>query len=113
VFFQISDENLYTVNDDHLIGQVISLCGGTNLFGNVKAPVPLVSKEAVVMGRPDLIIITRVPGAPASSWVKKWQAFATLQGRIASIDPNLISRPGLRMQDGVARVCELISAAKV
>lgn len=111
VFFQISDENLYTVNGDHLIGQAISLCGGTNLFGEVKARVPQVSKEAVVMGRPDLIIITRVPGAPASSWVEKWQAFATLEGRIASIDPNLISRPGLRMQDGIARVCELIRAA--
>ncbi|MEX0943490.1 MAG: ABC transporter substrate-binding protein [Pseudomonadales bacterium] len=112
VFFQISDENLYTVNGEHLIGQAISLCGGSNLFAELKTPVPLVSKEAVVMGRPDLIIITRVPGAPPSSWVEKWQTFEILEGRIASIDPNLISRPGPRMRDGIARVCQLIEEAR-
>lgn len=112
VFFQISDQNLYTVNGDHLIGQAIRLCGGENLFADARAPVPLVSKEAVLAGDPDLIVITRVPGSPPSSWVAEWQKFDTLAGKVRTIDPNLISRPGLRMTEGIEAMCKLIDESR-
>lgn len=112
VFFQISDQGLYTVNNQHLIGQAISLCGGENIFGRVRAAVPQVSKEAVIAGRPDLIVITRSPGHPPSAWAKTWQEYPAFKGRVRFIDPDLISRPGLRMAKGVGRLCKLIRQAE-
>jgi iron complex transport system substrate-binding protein len=111
VFFQISDQSLYTVNGTHLIGQAITHCGGSNLFEEAAAQVPLVSKEAVLAGHPDLIVITRVPGAPPSSWVSVWQNYDSLKGKVRTIDPNLISRPGPRMLQGIGEMCRLIEQA--
>lgn len=111
VFFQISDQSLYTVNGTHLIGQAITHCGGRNLFAETAVQVPLVSKEAVLAGRPDLIVITQVPGAPPSSWVSAWQKYDSLKGKVRTIDPNLISRPGPRMLQGIGEMCRLIEQA--
>lgn len=111
VFFQISDQSLYTVNGKHLIGQAITWCGGVNVFADARISVPMVSKEAVLAASPDLILITRVKGRPPSPWVARWNDYPSLRGKVASIDPNLISRPGLRMVQGIARMCELIQQA--
>lgn len=111
VFFQISDERLYTVDGEHLIGQAISLCGGRNLFANSPISVPLVSQEAVVAAEPDLIVITQVPGTAPSPWFEKWERFPSLEDKVRPIDPDLISRPGLRMADGIEALCQLIEEA--
>ena len=111
VFFQISDQNLYTVNNRHLIGQAITLCGGENVFGGAAAMVPIVSKEAVLGARPNLIVITRAKGSPPSPWEAKWDAYPSLKGKVAYIDPDLISRPGLRMLEGISQLCSLIRQA--
>lgn len=111
VFFQISDQGLFTVNREHLIGQAIQLCGGRNIFGDVNASVPQVSKEAVLAGKPDLIVITRSPGSPASPWAATWNSYPSLAGKVQFIDPDLISRPGLRMTRGIGRLCQMIRRA--
>ncbi|SDO06116.1 iron complex transport system substrate-binding protein [Vreelandella arcis] len=33
-FYQVWDEPLMSINDEHLIGQVVRLCGGANVFGD-------------------------------------------------------------------------------
>ena len=111
VFFQISDQNLYTVNNKHLIGQAIQWCGGENVFGDARASVPLVSKEAVLAAKPDLILMTRSKGRPPSPWAARWNSYPSLEGKVAFIDPDLISRPGLRMVQGIAHMCRLIRQA--
>ncbi|MDZ7686907.1 MAG: helical backbone metal receptor [Gammaproteobacteria bacterium] len=103
VFFQISDQRLYTVDREHLIGQAISLCGGRNIFSDSKIPVPLVSQEAVVSAEPDLIVITQQPEAAPSPWFDKWARFPALAGKIRPIDPDLISRPDCGWQKALKR----------
>ncbi len=113
VFFQIADENIYTVNRSHLIGQAISLCGGDNPFGDIGAPVPMIGQEAVLAANPDLIVITRVPEAPRPLWMDRWEAYPGLAGKVRPIDPDLISRPGPRMRTGIQTLCGLIQDAAV
>ena len=110
VFFQISDQDLYTVSGQHLIGQAINLCGGVNLFDQVPISVPLANLESVLKGQPELIFITRIPGAPASSWEGKWNKLIGKDVRVIPIDPNLISRPSIRMLDGIEFMCSAIRA---
>ena len=109
VFFQISDQDLYTVNDKHLIGQAINHCGALNLFADIEPSVTLVSKEAILAGDPDLLILTQQPGGIRSPWLARWRDYEDLKGRLRTIDPSLISRPSFRMLDGVKELCRLIS----
>ena len=109
VFFQISDQDLYTVNDSHLIGQAIHHCGGRNLFANLSPGVALVSKEAVLAGQPDLIILTSSPSGPDSPWVDRWNVYDSFKGKIRILDPGLISRPSFRMLAGIEELCRLIA----
>ncbi len=108
VFFQISDHNLYTVNDDHLIGQAISVCGVRNVYGSSEIPVPIVSRESVLAANPDVIIISQPAKGTESPWVEKWSEFEGYEDRIRLINPALISRPSLRMVQGISELCRLV-----
>jgi iron complex transport system substrate-binding protein len=112
VFFQISDQDLYTVSDRHLIGQAINLCGAQNLFADVPISVPLANLESVLKGQPNIVFITRLPGGPVSSWEDRWKKLLGSQVQLISIDPNSISRPSLRMLDGIEFLCSAIKSAK-
>ena len=111
VFFQISDQSLYTVNDQHIIGESIRHCGGRNIFGSIEIAVPLVSIEAVVAGAPDIIVISQPADAEDSGWIGRWQGYtipAVATDRVRRIDASLISRPGLRMAEGIQSLCDII-----
>ncbi len=108
VFFQISDQSLYTINGDHLIGQAIKLCNAQNIFAGESIPVPLVSKESVIARRPDVIVISKPEGGALSPWVDKWSAFEGYGEKLRWIDPGLVSRPSLRMLEGIEQLCTVI-----
>lgn len=108
VFFQISDQSLYTINGDHLIGQAVKLCNAENIFADEVIPVPLVSKESVIARRPDVIVISKPKGGAISPWVDKWGAFDGYGEKLRWIDPGLISRPSLRMLEGIEQLCAVI-----
>lgn len=108
VFFQISDQSLYTVNGEHLIGHAIRHCGGINVFEDIQPSVPQVSKEAVLAAKPDLVLITQLPGARESDWFEQWRNYPDVIRVVEGIDPNLISRAGPRLLQGIEQVCRLI-----
>ena len=108
VFFQISDQGLYTVNDKHLIGQAMSVCGVQNIYGESMIPVPIVSKESVLSANPDVIVISQPLTNVESPWVEKWSEIPGFGSKIRLIDPALISRPSLRMVQGIEELCRLV-----
>lgn len=110
VFFQISDQSLFTINDSHLIGQAISVCGVQNIFGDSPIPVPIVSKEGVLAADPEIIMISQPIDSERSPWIEKWSEIEGYADRIRLIDPALISRPSLRMSKGIKELCSLVWA---
>lgn len=110
-FFQIADQNLYTVSSQHFIGEALTLCGARNIFADSSLPVPTVGVEAVVAADPGLILISRPLGGE-SLWEKKWHDYGSVaavrSGNIQIIDADLISRPGTRLIEGVTRLCEIV-----
>jgi len=57
VFYEIWYQPLMTVNGEHLINQVIHLCGGNNVFAGLDTLAPTVSTEAVLEAQPEVIIV--------------------------------------------------------
>ncbi|BBI51670.1 hypothetical protein HORIV_40910 [Vreelandella olivaria] len=62
-FYQVWDEPLMSVNDQHLIGQVVEMCGGENVFGEQARLVPRIDDEAVLAANPEAIV--------AGAWAKR------------------------------------------
>lgn len=115
VFVQIWAKPLMTVNDQQLISDVIHLCGGRNVFGDLTTLTPRVSTEAVLQANPDVIISTSENGDDPLS-LHDWHRWPTLKatqdGRLYGIDPNIISSPTPRILDGAERMCRLLERSR-
>ena len=101
MFFQISDAQLYTVNSQHLIGQVIDVCGAENIFSDVEFFVPMVSYESVVERNPDVLVVF----SPYPGYKSAWNDLGW-GDRVRALDASLIRRPSLRMLEGIKMLCE-------
>ncbi|MDL0431910.1 cobalamin-binding protein [Marinobacter sp. TBZ242] len=115
VFYQVWDEPLMTVNDEHLIGKVITLCGGVNVFGDLDRLVPRISTEAVIGANPEAILAGGM-GEENRHWLAHWETFpgieATAKDNLFFIPPSLVQRPTPRMLDGSRLFCKKLDDAR-
>ncbi|MBP0591378.1 cobalamin-binding protein [Paraburkholderia sp. LEh10] len=119
VFYQVWDEPLMTLNGEHMISDVIALCGGRNVFAKLEPLVPTVSTEAVLAANPEAIV-TAAPGAtqpdrPLPS-LDRWKAWpglmAVARNNLFAIDGDLINRPAPRLAQGAAQLCADLDTAR-
>ena len=115
VFYQIWDEPLMTLNDRHIVGDVIKLCGGVNVFGTAAPLVPYVSIESVLQTDPEVIIASGSDeGRPA--WMDMWKAWpaiaAVRRGHVFVIPPDLMQRHSARILDGAEQLCTFLDKAR-
>lgn len=115
VFYQVWPKPLYTLNDDHIAGDMLRLCGGRNLFGALKTIAPEVGVEAVIEGDPEVILVGGRDN-PSDPGGKMWQPFkgmtAVRRGNIFTIDGDLTNRAGPRTADGAAQLCAMLEEAR-
>ena len=106
VFYQLWDDPLMTGTRRTLIGELIELAGGVNLFADLPGAYPLVSLESVLERDPEVIVapdhhaapvsretVLRRPGLAATSAVRT--------GRVLMVAGDTISRPGPRIVDAL------------
>lgn len=112
VFYQIWSTPLMTLNDGHLVSQAIKLCGGVNVFGQLKPLVPTISREAVFTTNPDMIIVSDEKGNGLERWrsFKRMQAVAS--GNLMTIDGGVMNRAGPRVIEATRTLCEQIDQAR-
>ncbi|WP_207003163.1 cobalamin-binding protein [Trinickia mobilis] len=119
VFYQVWDDPLMTLNGEHMVSDVISLCGGRNVFAQLAPLVPTVSTEAVLAADPEAIV-TASAGATApdkplpglDKW-RKWPSLtAAARNNLFAIDGDLINRPAPRIAQGAAQLCEDLEVAR-
>jgi iron complex transport system substrate-binding protein len=113
VFYQISEKPLYTVNGDHLISEVIELCGGRNVFEDLEQLAPAVGLEAVLARDPEAIITADgAQGDPLSVW-RKWPRLrAVARDNLYTVSADKVARPTPRIVEGTKEVCDVIGKAR-
>lgn len=119
VFYQVWDRPLMTLNGAQIFSDVITLCGGRNVFANLSAAVPTLSPEAVLAANPEAIV-TALRGATTPDrplpGLERWRAWPTLtavaRGNLFAIDGDLISRPTPRLAQGAAQLCTDLELAR-
>ena len=101
-----------TLNDAHIVSQAITLCGGVNVFGQLKPLVPTISREAVLTANPDMIIISD----EKENGLDRWRSFKRLRavasGNLMTIDGAMMNRAGPRLIEATRALCEQIDQAR-
>lgn len=112
LFYQIWNRPLMTVNGEHLINEVITLCGGRNIFAELSVLTPKVSEESVIAADPEIIIASGM-GKERPEWLDDWRKWPQLQAvkseKLYVINPSLIQRATPRLVQGAEVMCGMIN----
>ena len=115
VFYQVWPNPLITVSDSQIIGSVIRLCGGSNIFAGLSVPTPQVGKEAVLTKNPDTIIVSGMNEA-RPDWLDEWKQWSFLNAarydNLFFINPDIIQRHTARILLGTRQLCEILEQAR-
>ena len=115
VFYEIWHQPLMTVNRQHMISDVIRLCGGENIFAALPVLTPVVSLEAVIARRP-AVVIGGGSAMSAEELAALWRQHANLAGLrdlpVVWIDPDSIQRQTPRVLRGAAAVCAALDTVR-
>ena len=114
LFYQIWDKPLYTLNNSQIASDAMRLCGGVNIFGQLKVKAPMVSTEAVLEQDPEAIIGSMrddSPGAGLNLWRGYKSMLAVRRGNLFS-PPESLTRAGPRMVAGVTDLCQKLELAR-
>jgi iron complex transport system substrate-binding protein len=107
VFYEIWRHPLITVSNRQIIGNVIKLCGGVNVFGALPVLAPSVSIESVLAKAPDAIIDVSSPDAGEA--VAEWRRYpdipAVRAGHVFTVNPDLVQRATPRLAEGARIIC--------
>ncbi|MCZ6733684.1 MAG: cobalamin-binding protein [Gammaproteobacteria bacterium] len=113
VFYQIWHNPLMTVNGQHLISDVIQLCGGINVFSNLPTLTPQIDIEAVLQANPTAIVAAGFNDSTVLDGWKKWTYVdAVKKDNLFLIPFNLIARQSPRILDGAERMCAALQKAR-
>ena len=114
-FYQVWNEPMVTINDEHLIADVIRLCGGRNVFGSLGTLAPKVGIEAVLAANPEAIVASGM-GEARPEWLDQWRRWpdlaANANGHLFFVPPDLLQRHTPRILDGAARLCEQLESVR-
>ncbi|RUR40972.1 cobalamin-binding protein [Halomonas populi] len=114
-FYQVWDEPLMSVNDQHLIGQVMQLCGAVNVVGEQPRLVPRLDDEAVLAANPEAIVAGGM-GEENRHWLTHWEQYSHLvavaNSHLFFVPPSLIQRPTPRLVEGTKILCEQLDSVR-
>lgn len=109
VFIQFAMQPLFTTSKNTLQSEITSVCGGENIFANSTVAWPQVSREQVLIRKPDMIIFSGKPNQIAAV-EQFWQPQLTVP--VIAIDEDSFSRPAPRILYAAKQICEAIGKIK-
>jgi iron complex transport system substrate-binding protein len=114
-FYEIWNDPLMTLSGTHLVSQILSVCGGRNVYADATTLAPVVSLEDLIATRPAAVLVA-APPEQAAKWTGAWRTDPRLKAvgarHVESIDPALANRMGPRVLDGVKAVCGALERAR-
>lgn len=115
VYYQIWNEPLLTLNGDHLISDVVRLCGGRNVFADAMPLVSRISVESVLRANPQIIIASGMDKA-RPEWLDDWREWSAMTAvkndQLYFIPPDILQRHTPRIIEGATLMCEKLQQAR-
>lgn len=112
VLYLVDNLALITVTKASWINDILQLCGGENIFADLHAVSPQVSREAIMYKNPQAII----HGARNNDWQQSWQNWPSLvavkKNKLFTVEPDLVSRAGPRLPQGAEEICQYLDRVR-
>ncbi|WP_066017368.1 cobalamin-binding protein [Endozoicomonas atrinae] len=119
VFFEIWRSPLLTVGSGQVIDDVISLCGGQNIYGDVSERIPKIGIESLITRDPQVIIGSDPRGDTPETrkdlmdYWSQWQNLQAVKShQLFSVPSDLIARPTPRILEGAEMICHQLQAVR-
>jgi iron complex transport system substrate-binding protein len=113
VFYQVSKRPLYTVSNGHFVSELISLCGGQNVFADLEELAPGVDVEAVIDRDPEVMLAAADAGNDAFGEWDRWPNMTSNRyGNRFLLPGDEISRPTPRVLAAGAAICDALQVAR-
>ena len=113
VFYQVARRPLYTVNGEHYVSELISLCGGENIFADLNTLAPAIAVEAVVERNPEVMLASSDAGDDAFAEWKRWPNLAAVRlGNQYLMPADEIVRATPRLLIAGESLCEALQISK-
>ncbi|TMC77110.1 MAG: hypothetical protein E6J15_04570 [Chloroflexi bacterium] len=103
---------IFTVGPGSYINDLIEIAGGTNIAARTTSAYPQLSAEEILRSDPEVIVLAAsdYSAKPAQVAARQgWSVIAAVKnGRIVTIEPNLINRPGPRVGEAAETYAKLV-----
>ena len=114
VFFQIDEKPIFTIGGSHFISEVIDICGGINIFSDVKQTAPSISEESVVSRDPEVIFSRDV--ASNKMKFKIWEKFNNMSAikldNLFYLNARELERPTSGLVNAGKEICSKLEQAR-
>ena len=113
VFYQVSARPLYTINGHHYVSEIITMCGGTNVFADLEELAPSVDVEAVIDRDPEVILASSDASEDAFEHWHHWPEMAANRfGNHYRVPADAIGRATPRLVQAAQAVCTALDEAR-
>lgn len=124
VFYQVWPQPLMTLNGDHLVSDMMTLCGARNVFASLASLVPRLSTEAVIAANPQVLLapdLERQDGDafrrdPTLAALAQWQRFdgmtAVKRGWFYALPAATFTGQSPRVAEGAAALCAALDEVR-
>lgn len=116
VLFLIGDDPLFSYGSESYIHTLIALAGGESVTADIGTEAPVLSEEFVLAAAPDVIIGAWGADYDPAQLLDKhpsWERVpAVREGRIYSLHPDLVNRPGPRLVEGARQMAALLHPSR-
>jgi len=103
---------IFTVGPGSYINDLIDIAGGVNIAARAASAYPQLSAEEILRSDPEIIVLAADAYSAKPSDVaarQGWSVIAAVKnGRVLSIEPNLINRPGPRVGEAAEAYAKLV-----
>ncbi len=114
-FYQIWNQPLMTAGGNELINDIITLCGGANIFADIDLIAPKVSVEAVLLRDPEAIVASGMD-QERPEWLDEWRQWPSLaavaEENLFFVPPDLLQRHTPRALEGAIQMCDQLDSVR-
>ncbi len=112
VYYQMIRRPLMTINDTHMVSDMIRLCGGKNVFGQLKELSSTITNEAVLATNPDVILGSGENIDSMADWKQYPILRAVKKNNFYAVKGDWLNRAGPRILDGTEALCKHLATAR-
>jgi len=101
------------VNGDHYVSELITLCGGSNVFADLDELAPTIDVESVVERNPEVLLASTDAGENAFAEWQRWPHMAANEtGNLFLMPADAIGRATPRLLLAGEAVCEALAEGR-